>query len=171
MFCVALFSNVITFFFLPIGNHPTNLTGSSLSGSAGNIAHAQTSSTGGRINDAYTANPDIELHGYAKANAARRKKGVANFGGPCSETTTDFNTNSPADSHKHSGSYDKNLQLVGLNTVVPGSDARSGLSTVYEGDRDRGRMSQGDTGECAAKIQSVRVKISLILRVVDLLQV
>ena len=102
-------------------------------------------STGGRINDAYTSNPDIELQSYSTTTAGtgarvgssssgRRKHGVVEFDPPhhgeSSCSTTDFNTNNPScQSHKDSSSYDKNLQLVGLNPVF---GSGSGLSTVYE---------------------------------------
>ena len=89
---------------------------------------ARTGSTGGRINDAYTSNPDIELQSYGATG--RRKHGVVEFypphHGDSSCSTTDFNTN--CQSLKDS-SYDKNLQLVGLNPMF---GSGSGLSTVYE---------------------------------------
>ena len=88
----------------------------------------RTSSTGGRINDAYTANPDIELQSYG--SSSRRQHGVVEFDPPHhGDSTTDFNTNNPS-SQPHKDSYDKNLQLVGLNPMF---GSGTGLSTMYEG--------------------------------------
>ena len=86
-------------------------------------------STGGRINDAYTANPDIELQSYG--SSSKRKHGVVEFDPShhIADSTTDFNTNNPS-SQPRKDSYDKNLQLVGLNPMF---GSGTGLSTVYEG--------------------------------------
>ena len=93
----------------------------------------RTGSTGGRINDAYISNPDIELQSYG--TTGRRKQGVVELDPPhhgdFSCRTTDFNTN--CQSTKDS-SYDKNLQLVGLNPMF---GSGSGLSTVYEAEGNK----------------------------------
>ena len=107
------------------------------------------SSSGGRINDAYTANPDIELQSYA-----RRKKGVVDLDHNGS-STTDFNTDTPGSSHKVS--FDKNLQLVGLNPMF---GSNPGLSNVYEGRGDKaGGLFRSDHSGSSDAIQ-VRIIIS-----------
>ena len=112
------------------GNHGQTTTGTLAPHLAPQGAQ-RTSSTGGRINDAYNANPDIELQSYG--SSSRRKHGVVEFDPPhhgdSSCSTTDFNTNNPS-SQPHKDSYDKNLQLVGLNPMF---GSGTGLSTVYEG--------------------------------------
>lgn len=111
------------------GHHPNE--GPPLGGeqSDGNNSR-QNLPTGGRINDAYSSNADIELQNYG-SNKGRRI-GVCDNGSNNPHNVTDFNTNTPAHSKKEPY-LDKDLRQFSPAPIgASRSPPSPGLSTLYE---------------------------------------